>query len=258
MASAILEEAQAVLVAGGSGGLGSAICARLAVTGASVAIGYRSRKDVADELAAKLGAATGSRAMAVPLDLLSDAECTSAVTSVLEAFGRLDTVIYAAGPYIPQRWISNIAVSEVDGMLLGDAGAFFRLVSATLPALRETSGAIVALSTPAVARHIPKDSLSSVPKAAIESLVRALAAEEGRFGVRANSVAVGLVDVGMFRELLDRGDFTPSYVDAALGRIPLRRAGTAADIAEAVAFLVGHNATYITGQHLAVDGGLSV
>ena len=103
-----------------------------------------------------------------------------------------------------------------------------------------------------------KDVLSTAPKAAIEATVRAIAREEGRFGVRANTVAVGAFDAGMYHRLRGRSELTQEWEEAAFENIPLRRLGRAAELASVVAFLASPAAGYITGQRIVVDGGFSV
>ena len=102
-----------------------------------------------------------------------------------------------------------------------------------------------------------RDGLSAVPKAAVELLVRGLAVEEGRFGVRANCVGPGMLEDGMAATLIESGDLDDAALDAARANIPLRSFGTARDIAEAVCFLASDRAAFITGQTLNVDGGFS-
>ena len=110
----------------------------------------------------------------------------------------------------------------------------------------------------AVRKYPPKDSLSAIPKGGVEALVRAVAAEEGRFGVRANAVGPGLMEAGMYHELVKRGDFTKELLDDAAKNIALGRPGRAGDIAEAVCFLASDAAAYITGKTLDVDGGYKI
>ena len=139
-----------------------------------------------------------------------------------------------------------------------DASGFFAVASPALPHLRQTEGSIVAVTTAATRRYPVRDGLSSIPKAAVEAAIRGIAAEEGRFGVRANTVGPGMLVDGMAERLMASGDLDESALDAARGNIAMRRFGSAADIAEAVCFLASQRAKFITGQHLDVDGGFTV
>ena len=100
--------------------------------------------------------------------------------------------------------------------------------------------------------------MSAAGKGAVEQLCWGLAAEEGRYGVRVNCVGPGMTTAGMAKALTASGDLTDADFAAATATIPLRRFGDADDVAEAVCFLASHRAGYISGQHLAVDGGYCV
>ena len=136
--------------------------------------------------------------------------------------------------------------------------AFFNLVQPAIERLRRTHGSIVAVATTALSRAIVRDGLSAGPKGAVEGVVRTLALEEGRFGVRANCVGVGMTDVGMAADLIESGSFGERGLAEATASIPLRHFGTAEDIAEAVCFLASDGARFVSGQTLNVDGGYSV
>ena len=247
----------AALVVGGSGGLGLAIVRMLARRGSHVALTYRSHPGPA-ETAVSSAREWGVKASAYELDLLGDEAAADVVTAVAEEYSGLHTLVYAAGPPVPMAHLSAVAPSTMAAHLAADASGFFNIVQPALPHLRHTQGSVVAVTTAATSRYPARDGLSAAPKAAVEALVRALAVEEGRFGVRVNAVGPGMLTDGMGARLISSGDLSPDALDAARRAIPLRRFGNATDVAEAVCFLASSQAGFISGQKLDVDGGYSV
>jgi NAD(P)-dependent dehydrogenase (short-subunit alcohol dehydrogenase family) len=172
-------------------------------------------------------------------------------------FGGVHTVVYAAGSDIPMRFVSEVSRTQWRDVMEADATGFFDLVHASLPHLRASRGSIVAVSSAGLYRFPSRDVLSVAPKAAIEALVRAVAKEEGRFGVRANCVALGVIEAGIFNRLSE-GELGKDWIAAAHRNTPLRRFGTAEEVADAVEFLASRRASYVTGQTLLLDGGYSL
>lgn len=247
----------AALVVGGSGGLGQSITRMLAARGCDVAVTYRSG-EAAGHAAAAAARDWGVRSTAYRLDVTSDEDAARVVDAVAEELGGLHTLVYAAGPHVPMVHLSDVAPTTMAAQLAGDAAGFFNLAHPALPHLRQARGCVVAVTTAATARYPVRDGLSAAPKGAVEALVRALAAEEGRFGVRVNCVGPGMLTDGMAARLISSGDLSAEALAVARGNIPLRRFGTATDIAEAVCFLASDRAGFISGQKLDVDGGYGV
>ena len=245
------------LVVGGSGGIGSSVVRLLAARGSAVALTYRADAEGASA-AVETARSWGVHASAHQLDVTDAAACARVVDEVAATYDGLHTLVHAAGPHVPMRHLSSVDPADLSSQLVDDAAGFFHVVHPALPHLRAGEGSVVAVTTAATARFPVRDGLSSAPKAAVEALVRALAAEEGRYGVRLNCVGPGMLTDGMAARLIDSGDLSAEALAITRRNIPLRRFGTAGDIAEAVCFLASDRAGFISGQKLDVDGGWSV
>ncbi|NYG59973.1 NAD(P)-dependent dehydrogenase (short-subunit alcohol dehydrogenase family) [Nocardioides daedukensis] len=242
------------LVVGGSGGIGAAIATLLAERGSNVAVTYRGNADGGMATAAAVEA-LGARSAAHRLDVSDPEACSRVLDEVAAQFDGVHTLVHAAGPHVPMVHLSRVTPTQMAEQLQADASGFFNVVHPALAHLRASRGSIVAVTTAATTRYPVRDGLSAGPKGAVEALVRGLAAEEGRFGVRVNAVGPGMLSEGMAERLIDSGDLSPEALEITRGNIPLRTFGTARDIAEAVCFLASGAAGFISGQKLDVDGG---
>jgi 3-oxoacyl-[acyl-carrier protein] reductase len=245
------------IVIGGSGGVGAEICRVLARDGCDVALTYFNNQARA-EAAAEAVRGEGRKATIHKLNI-EEAEATRAcIDGVAEAGSGIHTVVYAAGPLVPLIHLSKIEPEQMRAHLMQDAFGFFNVVHFAIPHLRKSRGCIVACQSSAQSRYAAADGLSVVPKSAVHALMKGVAKEEGRYGIRANGVALGIIETGQHTELTSLGYINDRYVQAAAANTPLRRNGKAIDIAEAVAFLASSRAGFISGEVINVDGGYHI
>lgn len=243
------------LVFGGTGGLGSGCVRTLARDWSTVAITYRRARNKAEQLSAELASGQG---FAVDCDVSDERSVREAIETVTTQRGQIGAVVFACGVAIDQPYISEITEAQwrevIDHELLG----FIRVTTAIIPHFRtHGGGSIVAVTSMANTRFIVGDAISAVPKAGIETLSRGIAKEEGRYGIRCNTVAAGAMNAGLGERYIAQ-KFTPDFWDKFKKSIPLRTFGAAADIGEAVAYFASARAKYVTGQTIVVDGGYTL
>lgn len=245
----------AALVVGGSGGVGRAVCVALARAGSDVALTYRTRPEVAEEVAVQ-ARALGRKASVHPLTLGDAASVDSAVAAAGAEHGRLHTVVVGAGTLATQVRVGEMTVEQWRTVVEQDLNGFVSVVQATLPRLRAGGGgSYVHLGSAGHDRWPERDVLSVAPKAAIEALITGIAREEGVHGIRANTVLLGVIEAGMFLELSRQGVFGDDWVRAVQAGLALKRWGRPEEVADAVVFLASRRAAYVTGQRLSVSGG---
>lgn len=246
----------AVLVFGGSGGIGQGVAKSFAAAGADIALCYRSKKDVAERVAAEI-TAMGRKATLHATDVTDSAKVREAVQAAIAAHGRIHTIVWAAGPIVEQVAIADTSEALWKKSIDIEVHGFFNAVQATLPHLREKGGgSYVHLGSAGHLWWPAKDGLSVAPKAANEALVKGIAKEEGRHNIRANSVLVGVIEAGMFLELLKRGVFDQKWIDETHKLLCLKRWGQPEEIGSAAVFLASNG--YVTGQQLNVSGGFGI
>jgi NAD(P)-dependent dehydrogenase (short-subunit alcohol dehydrogenase family) len=245
-----------VFVAGGSGGLGQAICTRLAEDWGAICLTYHAGAARAETLRSAL--ASRCAVETARMDIRSDADVAAGLAKADAMPGGVKGVVFAAGASILQPFVSEIGQEMWNDVIDVELIGFTRLVRLALPILRRREGGVfVSVVSFATHRFPPGDAISAVPKAGIEMLTRALAREEGRYGIRANSVAPGIINAGLGTVVQEKV-FNAAIWEQQKKRVPLRRFGEAADVAEAVGFLASARASYITGQTVIVDGGLGI
>jgi NAD(P)-dependent dehydrogenase (short-subunit alcohol dehydrogenase family) len=234
-----------VLVTGGGSGIGLGCAEALIAAGATVTIGGRTEARLAD-------AAEKTGAHYVVVDVTDEAQVASAVAAATARTGRLDGVIASAGG---SETIGPITQIDVDAFRrtvdLNVTGTFLTLKHAGRVMAAQGGGSFVGISSIASTRTHRWFGAYGIGKAGIDHLCRLGADELGASGVRVNSIQPGLVDTEMVAMLTAEGPVLDDYLDC----MPISRVGTVRDIAAMAAFLLGDDASWVTGQNLAVDGG---
>ncbi len=242
-----------VLVIGGSGGIGSLCAQEFARSGAKVAITFNKNEQAAIDIANQIN----DDVLVYQLDNSDPKLVEATFKKVAKDHGSINTLVNAAGFDIPQKFISEIDIDLWRGVIDADINGFFNLVQTGLPYLRESQGSIVFISSAGLFKYPPGDILSVAPKATIEHVLKGIAKEEGKNGVRANSIALGVIDTGIFHRLREENNtfFDDAWHEAVMNTLAIKRFGFPKEVADTAVFLASSKAGYITGHCIPVDGG---
>jgi 3-oxoacyl-[acyl-carrier protein] reductase len=241
------------LVTGASGGVGRAVATELARRGYALGLLYRSDRTAAE------ATADAARALRVQVfvsqcDLRDPQAVEASVTETTRQLGPIDLLAHCAGAYSDWKSVRDLTSQEWTGFLSSDLTGFFHVLSACVRHMHERKrGVIVAVSSIAAQACEAKGAQAAASKAALDALIRVVAKEEGRHGIRANAVAIGLTATGMGADA--ERHWGEEATRRHLARTPLGRMGRPEEIARTVAFLASDDASYITGKILQVDGG---
>jgi 2-hydroxycyclohexanecarboxyl-CoA dehydrogenase len=240
-------EGKSALVTGGAGGIGAAISARLAAEGAEVWVGdvnVEGAEQVAGEVAGH------------PLDL--DVTDLAAAQAAIEATGALDILVNNAGTdefgfftfTTPEQWERLLAIN---------LGGVLNCTFAALPGMQEAGyGRIVSISSEAGRVGSKGSAVYSAAKGGIVAFMKAIARENARYGVTANSIAPGPIETPLLMGAKEFGEIGERVIETMREGTQMKRLGQPEEVAAAVAFLASDDATYVTGETLGVSGGLGM
>ena len=244
---------QVALVTGGSRGVGRAVSIDLARRGADVAFFYLSRAELAEETRGEIEA-QGRRALALQVDVAEPRQVDAAVEQVIAELGQIDVLVHSAGA--PTAWapVRELGAEDWSRYIDVDLKGAFYSIQAILRHMHERRrGVIIAISSIAAQMCQSRNAQGAAAKAGMEALVRVVAREEGRHGIRANVVSIGLTDTDQTSIAFKR--WGSEATKKVIAGIPLGRIAQPEEIAEVVCFLAGLGGRYITGKVIQVDGG---
>jgi 3alpha(or 20beta)-hydroxysteroid dehydrogenase len=234
-----------VLISGGARGQGAAEARMLVAEGARVVIG-----DVLDAEGAALARDLGDAARYVHHDVTSEADWAGAIGAA-EALGGLHGLVNNAGIYIPKPVLDTDAALFERHMRINQLGCFLGMRDVAGPMERSGGGAIVNISSVAGLRGSPGSIAYSATKWALRGMTKAAAMDFAPRGIRVNSVHPGPIDTEMLKVR------PPEDMQRRLRMVPMKRMGTAEEVAKLVLFLLSDDSSYITGAEVAIDGGVS-
>jgi 3-oxoacyl-[acyl-carrier protein] reductase len=242
-------DGKVALVTGGSRGIGRAIALRLADMGATVAINYVSNPDAAREVVAAI-VARGGHAGLYKFDVADAQAVNEAVARVIEDYGRLDILVNNAG-ITRDGLLMKMKEESWDQVLDTNLkGAFNCIKAVNRPMMKQRWGRIVNISSVIGFLGNAGQANYAAAKAGLTGLTRSVARELASRGITVNGVAPGYIDTDMTRDLVEE------VKNKIVLEIPMRAMGSAEDVAGAVAYLVGEDARYVTGQFIHVNGGM--
>ncbi len=243
-------QGRVALVSGAARGLGRAIAVALAAQGADVAVGLRSMSDDAGVVDAVRE--TGRACLPVPMDVSDLGQVRSAVTAVVEHFGRLDVLVNNAG-IAPENMALDVTEEDFDRTVAVNLkGTFFASQAAARAMAAQGYGRIVNVGSQAGFVALPTESVYCMTKAGIAHLTKCLAVEWGPYGINVNAVAPTFVRTPGTAEVLADPAFEQDVVERIAA---LHRVGEPVEVAGAVVFLVSPAASLVTGATLLIDGG---
>ena len=239
------------VVTGGSRGLGRAVCLELAKGGANVVLCYAGNAAAAAETVSACEA-LGAKALAVRCDGADSTQVKVLMDAAVEAFGRIDILVNNAG-ITRDGLLMMMKEEDFDAVINANLkGAFLCMKAASRLMMKQRWGRIVNLSSVVGLRGNAGQVNYAASKAGVIGMTKSLAKELATRGVTVNAVAPGFIDTDMTAAM------PQAAREATLASIPMGRMGAPEDVAKAVAFLASDEAAYVTGQVLAVDGGMAM
>ena len=244
---------QTAIVTGGSRGIGKAIALHLSTQGFNIVLSFKKDEKAAAQVVSDIQKSGGAAEM-IRADLSLADSANDITRTTIERFGRIDVLINNAGVSSNKSLIADTPDLEWNEIIDVNLHGVFRMMKAVVPRMRQQKkGNIVNISSNITKRLAPTFGTYAISKAALETMTQIVAKEEAANGIRVNAVAPGPIKTDMLEKLLREmgAERAKSFVES----MPMKRMGTADEIANMVAMLTSDVASFVTGQIIYVNGG---
>jgi 3-oxoacyl-[acyl-carrier protein] reductase len=254
MQSAEKDRARVAIVTGGAGGIGKAICLRLAQDGYHVAVNYRGQADRAEQIAAEINAGNKTRAIAVKADISTEEGAQTLYNATIRAFETVSVLVNNASPHINPKPFAASDWADVQQQIDVQVKGAFMMTSAVVPEMSARHWGRIVNITSQVLDGQPSVTWTAyaMAKGALAVFSNYMAAELGPQGITVNCVSPGMCETTLI------GDISEKTQLMIARQTPLRRLAKPSDVAAAVAYLVSDDASFVTGDTIAVNGGIAV
>ena len=239
------------LITGASRGIGKAVALRLAKDGYDIAVNYNSNTEKAEQTAEEIRA-LGVKASIYKADTSNIDEVKAMFKDIRKEFGGLDVLVNNAG-VVDDAYLLMIRPDSLERSLAINISGYINCAqAASLKMCSQKSGKIINVSSVSSVLAVPGQTVYSATKGAVNSMTQTMAKELAPYGIQVNAVAPGFIGTDMLKSI--PGDLAEKYLEA----VPMKRFGSAEEVADCVACLVSDSFSYLTGQVIVLDGGLSL
>ncbi len=238
------------LITGGTSGIGLATAQLFLAEGAKVAIVGQDAERVA-----AAGQALGPEVLALRANVASASDMAQVAAEVKSRFGQLDVLFVNAGIAKPKPF-SDVDDANIDSQLDVNFKGVIYTIQAVLPLLKNPSS-VVLTSTALIDQGEPGMSIYTATKAAVRSLARSLSGEYAARGIRVNSISPGLIETPIYGKLDMPAEAVQAWAGQLLAKVPVGRFGQASEVAKAVLFMASDDSSYMLGENIMFDGGIS-
>jgi 3-oxoacyl-[acyl-carrier protein] reductase len=248
-------ESRVAVITGGASGIGQALAVAYAEIGVKSVVGYFPGDPHDPQETLNAVSEAGGECLMIEADVRSTASCDALVDAAISTYGRLDAVVANAG-ILRRARLADMTDSDWDDIMSVDFAGVMKIFRAGVKHLTSGAALVAVSSQTGGVWGWTEHAHYAAAKSGILGFVRSVADELGPLGIRANTVLPGVIETPQSLDLVN--SLGKAGLDASAQRVPLRRVGTATEVARVIRFLTGPESSYITGAEIRVDGGITI